>query len=332
MTATDGPEGAAPAKGWWGRLRAAAGAGVAWLDEAQQRHPVTAVPVAVVVKASEDGAGRLAGQVSHAAFLAVFPMLLILLTALEVFLAGNVALQHDITDAVLRQFPVLGQDLQRNVKGLSGGSGAALGLLLLWLLYGATRLSRNAQVMMATVWEVPKEALPTLARWLPRAVGFLLVLGLGFLVGGAVAGVGAFGGLGPASAWVGLAATLAVNTAMFWAGFAILVDVPDPRRSYWRGALVAAVGWTLLQLAGAQLVNHQLRHVTSLYGSFAIVIVLIWWIAIAATLTVWAAELDVVLVRGLWPRSVRRAPRPTEQPEGDPLSGTARRPGRRSGG
>ena len=322
------------ATGPWARTRAAGADLLDRLDDLQQRHPVLAVPVAVVAKWSDDDASRLAGQIAHAAFLAVFPLLLILLTVLELFLSGHPALQRDITDAVLRQFPVLGQDLERNVHQLTGTGGLALALLVLWLLYGATRMSRNAQAMMAVVWGVPRERVPGLLRSFPRGVAFLVVLGLGFLAGGTVAGIGAFGGLGPASAWVGAACTLAVNTAMFWAGFAVLLADPDADRSYWRGALVAAAGWTLLQLAGAQLVNHELRHLTTLYGTFAITIVLIWWIAIGVSITVWAAELDVVLVRRQWPRSLRRTARdaPEGRAAGGPVSGSARRPGRPTGG
>ena len=290
----------------WGRVAAWFTGLVDRLDAAQQRHRVTAVPVAVAVKYAEDSGGRLTGLLAHTAFLAVFPMLLMLLTGLELFLSGEVGLQHDITAAVLRQFPVLGADLQRNIKGLSGGNVAALAFLLLWLLYGATRLSRNAQIMMATVWDVPRSALPNFVRWLPRAIGFLVIIGLGFIAGGTVAGIGAFGGMGPASAWVGVAATFVVNAAMVWCAFVVIVAVPDSDRSYWRGAVVAAAGWTLLQVGGAQLVSHQLRHFTTLYGAFAIIIVLIWWLTIGAAIAVWSAELDVVLVRHEWPRSFRR--------------------------
>ncbi len=290
----------------WGRLTAWLTGQVDRLDAAQQRHRVTAVPVAVAVKYADDSGSRLTGLIAHTAFLAVFPMLLMLLTGLELFLSGEVGLQHDITAAVLRQFPVLGTDLQKNIKGLSGGNVAALAFLLLWLLYGATRLSRNAQIMMATVWDVPRSALPNFFRWLPRAIGFLVIIGLGFIAGGTVAGIGAFGGMGPASAWVGIGATFVVNAAMFWSAFVVIVAIPDSDRSYWRGAVVAAAGWTLLQVGGAQLVSHELRHFTTLYGAFAIIIVLIWWLTIGAAITVWSAELDIVLVRHQWPRSFRR--------------------------
>lgn len=287
---------------WWDSV-------VDRIDGFQQRRPVTAVPTAVAVKYVDDGAGRLTTEVAHTAFLAVFPLLLILLTVLEIVLAGHPAWQRDITDAVLHQFPVLGTDLTGNIKGLSRGNALALVVLLVWLFFGATRMSRNAQTMMAVVWGVPRDDRPGFFGGLRRSARFLAVIGGGFLVGGFLAGAGVFGDLGPASPWIGFVALVVVNTLTFWMGYAVLIPLPDSRRAHLPGALVAAVGWSALQQAGAQLVNHQLRHFTTLYGAFAVVIVLIWWIAIGVTMVVWSAELNVVLARTLWPRSLRRRQR-----------------------
>ncbi len=216
------------------------------VDTVQQRRPVTAVPSAVARKYADDQAGRLASQISHAGFLAVFPMLLVLLTVVGIFLDGHRALQEDIVDSALRQFPVLGPDLRNNIHQLATANTAALVIGLLWLLYGSTRLSRNAQVMMAVVWGIDRDDLPDFWHWIPRAAGFLAVLGAGFLAGGTLAGLGAFGRLGGASAWVGLLLTLIVNVLMYWAAFTILVELPPADSSVWPGAVVGGTGWTLL--------------------------------------------------------------------------------------
>jgi YihY family inner membrane protein len=279
---------------------------VSRLDAFQQRHRATAVVVATASKFAEDRAGRLSDLLAYSAFLAVFPLLLVLLTLVEVFLYGHPAAQKDVVDAALRQFPDVGDELRHNITGLSGHNTVLLVVLLVWLVYGCLRLSRSAQVMMATVWAIPHDQLPRFGRWLPRAVGFLVVLGVGFIAGGALAGVGSFGGLGAASSLVGFTGALVVNIAMFWAGFAILVSPPEGARAYWRGAVVAAVGWTVLQFVDAQLVTHELRHYRTLYGTFATVIVLLWWIGLGTVLTTFAAELDSVVGRHLWPRPIRR--------------------------
>jgi YihY family inner membrane protein len=288
------------------------------LDGFQQRHGFTAVPCAIFRKYSDDRAGRLAGQISHAAFLAVFPMVLVLLTLVGVFLDGHTAVQDDIINSALRQFPVLGSDLRNNVHQLSTANTLALVIGLVWLLYGSMRLSRSAQVMMAVVWDIDRDELPNFWRWLPRAAGFLVVLGVGFLAGGALVGLGAFGRFGSFSAWIGLVLSLVVNVLMYWGAFVVLVRIPRKERAVWPGAVIGGVGWTVLQFAGAQLVNHQLRHLSNLYGTFATILGLIWWIALGSMITVFAAEANVVLTRRLWPRSIRRTrtPRPDPDPTG----------------
>jgi YihY family inner membrane protein len=275
------------------------------LDAFQQRHRATAVVGGTAVKYRDDRAGLLANLLAYAAFLAVFPLVLVLLTLVEVLLFGHPTVQKEVVDAALRQFPDVGEELRSNITGLSGRNSVLLVVLVLWLVYGCLRLSRSAQVLMATVWSVPRSHLPRFDRWLVRAVGFLLVLGVGFVAGGALAGIGSFGGLGRASALVGFLGSLVVNIAMFWAGFALIVSVPGPRRSLWLGAVVAGVGWTVLQFLDAQLVTHELRHYRTLYGAFATFIVLLWWIGLGTVLTAFAAELDVVVERHLWPRSFR---------------------------
>ena len=47
-------------------------------------------------------------------------------------------------------FPQIGEELRHNITGLSGRNTVLLIVLVVWLLYGCLRLSRSAQVMMAT--------------------------------------------------------------------------------------------------------------------------------------------------------------------------------------
>ena len=313
----------------WGGLTGGVTAVADRVDGWQQRRPATAVPGAVVRKYSDDRAGQLAGQISHAAFLAVFPMVLVLLTLVGVFLDGHPALQDEIINSALRQFPVLGSDLRRNVHTLSTSNVVVLVVATAWLFYGAMKLSRASQVMMAAVWDIGRDELPDFWHWIPRAVGFLVVLGLGFVAGGSLAGLGAFGRLGGFSSWIGFVLSLAVNVLMYWCAFAIVVRIPRQQRAVWPGAVIGGVGWTVLQFGGALLVNHQVRHLSTLYGTFATVLGLIWWIALGAMITVYAAEANVVLTRHLWPRSIRRprrVPRVDDQDSGDHPSAPSDRP------
>lgn len=85
-----------------------------------------------------------------------------------------------------------------------------------------------------------------------------------------------------------------------------MIRIPRGERTVWPGAVLGGVGWTLVQFAGVQLVRHQLQHLSNLYGTFATVLGLIWWIALGAVISVFAAEFNAVLNRHLWPRQLRR--------------------------
>jgi uncharacterized BrkB/YihY/UPF0761 family membrane protein len=74
------------------------------------------------------------------------------------------------------------------------------------------------------------------------------------------------------------------------------------------GAVLAGVGWTVLQYAGTLLVGHTLRHASQVYGYFGSILGLISFLYLAAELTVYAAEVNVVRMRHLYPRSIAPPP------------------------
>src|SRR5205823_3580660 len=77
-----------------------------------------------------------------------------------------------------------------------------------------------------------------------------------------------------------------------------------PSRCLSIGVVLASVLWELLQVAGGIYVNHVIRHASNTYGLFATVIGLLAWLHLGAQATLYAAEINVVLARKLWPRSL----------------------------
>ena len=73
------------------------------------------------------------------------------------------------------------------------------------------------------------------------------------------------------------------------------------------------VAWLALLAAGGYLVGHNLKHASEVYGFFAVVLGLLCWLYLGAQLTLYAAEVNVVRARRLWPRSrcSPRSPNPT---------------------
>ena len=81
------------------------------------------------------------------------------------------------------------------------------------------------------------------------------------------------------------------------------------------GAIVGAVGWTLLQYLGGVLVEHSLRNTSKEYGAFALVLGLIGFLYLAAQVTLYASEINVVRARHLWPRGLVQPPLTTADKE-----------------
>ena len=54
--------------------------------------------------------------------------------------------------------------------------------------------------------------------------------------------------------------------------------------------------------------DHELRNISQVYGFFAIVLGILWWIYLAAQIVIYSAEINVVRTMRLWPRSLVQPP------------------------
>jgi YihY family inner membrane protein len=277
-------------------------------DAFQQRHPALALPLAVAKKFGDDRGSNLAALIAYRAFFSLFPLLLLMTTVLGYLLADDPSLRRSVVDSTLSQFPVIGEQLE--VSSLQG-SGAALAVGIagtLWAGFGVVLAGEEA---IDKAWEVPDTGRPGVLASRLRALGLLVALGGAMIVSTVASGI-AGGGAGPLGAIAGLLVSVALNLAVFVAVFHLLGSVEKPVRASLPGAVLAAVCWTALQLVGGWFVSHEIRNATPVYGTFALVIGLLAWIQLGAMLTVFAAELNVVWARKLWPRSIAVSPTPSE--------------------
>src|ERR1700688_2611975 len=78
-------------------------------DAFQQGHSSTAFVIGVVKKYVEDRGPSLAALLAYYGVLSVFPLLLVLFTALGLLFTNDAALQHRVIHSALSQFPVVGK-------------------------------------------------------------------------------------------------------------------------------------------------------------------------------------------------------------------------------
>jgi len=276
------------------------------LDAVQRRHKWLAFLFAVVKKFGEDDAGSKAALIAYYGFFSLFPLLLVFTTVLGFVLSGHTALQDKILHSALRQFPIIGNQIGTSSQSLKGnGVALAIGLVgTLWAGMGVTQAGENA---MNAVWNVPARKLPNALFSRLRGLVFLVIFGIGVLATTFLAGFGASGA--NVAAKIGAIAVGAlINFAMFLVAFRVLTAQKLSWRDVLPGAVVATVLWEVLQGVGGWYVARSLKGASQVYGFFAIVIGLLGWLYLGAQMTLLAAEINVVLKRRLWPRSLVQPP------------------------
>jgi YihY family inner membrane protein len=279
------------------------------IDSTQQRFTPMAFVFGVIKKYGDDNGGVLASNLAYSAFVSLFPLLLILLTILGQIAAHDPRFRESaVKNAVANQIPLLGQTLTSNVNTLQRSSTVGLIVGLLVLIYGVTGLAQAGLFTMAQVWNLPGPARPGYVQRLGRAMLFLCLLGGGVIVTTGLASLTTY--LQHKSSWFHIliyVVTGVFSAGMYLGAFRALTPKGVPIRSLLPGAVTGGILWTVLQVLGAWLV-HRFLHSNSAYGVFAAVLGLLAWIYLAIEITVYSAEINVVLARRLWPRSIVQPP------------------------
>jgi YihY family inner membrane protein len=270
-------------------------------DDMQQRSRWLSLPCAVLKKFGDDGAGHLAALVAYYAFFSLFPLLLVFTTILGFVLRDNPNAQRAVEDSVLHQLPIIGHQIQLHSLR---GSVIALIIGLATSLVAGLGVTGAAQRALDTVWAIPYKDRPNFVQSRGRGLGLLTSLGLLFIISSFVSGVvsGGFGGVGDLI--VGYIIALLVNLALFYAAFRLMTAKVIPSRDLRIGTIVAAIAWTILQALGGYYIGHVLKNQSDAGKTFGLVIALLVWLHLGAQLMLYSAEINVVVTRRLWPRSL----------------------------
>ena len=278
-------------------------------DSSQRRHAWLAVPVATWKKFSDDQAGNLAALIAYYAFASIFPLLLVLVTILDLVVRNDPSLREHLLNSALSQYPVVGPQLEGSVKHGLNQTGLALVIGVLLTLYAGLGVASALQNALNTAWAVPQFRRPRFPWSKLRSLGVIMVLGPGQIITISLSSIaGGTGHLGGAvSRTVAILVALLLNAGLFWLGFRIATAPEVRTRDLRLGAILAAVAWQILQSVGGYFVGHQLRTHSS-YGVFAVVLGLLAWFYLEAQIALFVVELDVVRARKLWPRAIAPPP------------------------
>ncbi len=250
-------------------------------------------------KVGDDNANLWVVSLAWYGFLAIFPLLLIVVTVFGYI--GAASLGNGIV-STLRRFPIIGADLQ---VGSGGHSlhGSPLGLIvgIAGLFYGAQGVTQTAEQTMSTVWNVPKVERPDFLPRLGRSVAGLLVIGAAALINALASGYATSNGQSWAIRIPVVAALVLLNVGAYLLAFRVLT--PKVRlKALLPGSILGGVVFTALITAGTGLIQNVVSDKSNTYGAFGTVIGIVAFLGILAKVSIYAAELNPVVQRRLYPR------------------------------
>jgi YihY family inner membrane protein len=280
---------------------------MAWLeafDRWQQRRPAVAFFLSVIRKYQDDEASLRAALLAYFGFLSLFPLLLVLTTVFGILLHSGKYVTSQILRSAVAYFPLVGNDLQRNIHTL-GSTGLALFIGIALTLFGARGVADVLRSSLDHIWLVPFNKRSKMPGALVRSIAMLVVGGLGLAVTPVAFGyILAFA----PNRVVGVVSGLLTAGVLYWVLVFIIkvgTSTPQPLKRIWVGTLVAVISLGTLQSAGGYVMAVTLHHLDSLYGTFALVLGLMFWLYLQAQLLLFAFEVDSVRAFKLSPRSLQ---------------------------
>ncbi len=274
------------------------------IDTYQRRHKIVGFPFAVIKKYGDDQAGHQAALLTYYGFLSIFPLLLVLTTIVKVLIRNNAELRTKIIENVTNYFPVVGNELQKNVHTF-GSTGWILVIGTLLTLFGARGVADTLRNGINHVWQIPYAQRSGFPHGILKSFAIIFVGSIGLLLAPVVSGYAInVGGRGWLMSAVALSITLAILYLMFLVLVRIALPTKVPLGHLRPAAIISTLGLATLQIAGGYVIKHQLSHLDSLYGTFAVVLGLLFWLYLQAQIFFYAIETASVRALGLWPRAI----------------------------
>lgn len=280
---------------------------MAHVDAWQQGHHAAGFVVAVIKKYSDDQAGQRAALLTYYGFLSLFPLLLVATSVVDFIVQRNVQLQTRLLGDITSYFPVVGHQLQQNVHK-THKTGIALVIGVLFTLYGARGIADAARGTLDIAWGTPRMRRAGFPEGLLKSIALLLGTGLGLAV---TTGLASYATAALRHSFLFRLVPIAINAILLYliAMYVFLVGASKrrAREDLRLGAIVLVAGLLVLQTAGGYLITHELRRTTGMYGQFALVLAIVFWLYLLSQLFAYAIEVNVVHTHKLWPRSLDSA-------------------------
>jgi YihY family inner membrane protein len=276
------------------------------VDAVQRRHRVLGFPIAVFKRYGEDNGGWAGALIAYYGFFSLFPLLVVFVTVATWVLGDRPDLLQTVLEALWSRVP-FAADLQTNVEeevSTLRTNGWATVVSVLVLLWGSLGVARVIQDAVNRLWGVARFSRPGFLPKIARSLAIIALLGVGLIATAVVAGVTVTNQFPVVGLALVAVLNIAVGTAVTLAVYRLGIAQPVRYADLVPGAVVMAVGLYGLTLVASVYVKHVVARTAGIYGPFATTIGLLAYVSLLVQVFVYATEVNVVLARRLWPRSI----------------------------
>lgn len=272
------------------------------IDRFQQKHAFFGFPYAVIKKFGDDSGGYQAALITYYGFLSLFPLILVAVMVLQLLFQNDATLRAEVVQQITDFVPIVGNQLQENIHTTKTGVGLVVAIII--TLYGARGGADALRFALDNMWQIPHHRRAGFPKNLIRSFGVIGTTALGLVASVAVSSFTTV--LGHAT-WVKILVNVLgafVLTIVLTLAFRIATSRNIDTKDMIAGSIFGGVLIQLLLTFGSILIKHQLKGLDSLYGTFAVVLGLLFWIYLLAQVVVYSIEIDTVRSLQLWPRSI----------------------------
>jgi len=233
------------------------------------------------------GGGPLASSIALAAFVSLFPLLLVIIAVIGFISSGDSGFATSLIGDLGLQGRAA-ETVQDAITTAEGSRRAASIIGLVGLLSSGLGVVGSLQNAMNAAWQVKGRGL------VDRLVALRWLLGAGVMFLATAA-------LGPVLRWapgpvkpLTVVLGLGVTTLLFLWTYHSLGNNHVGWRVHLPGALLVAVGFEILKVVGSVLVPRAVASSSALYGSLGVVFAVLAWLLLYGRLIVYGAVLNVV--------------------------------------
>lgn len=239
--------------------------------------------------------GRNASLLAYMGMLTIFPLLLGATTILGFVLQDRPKLRRSIVDSALSKIPVVGAQIEADAGNITG-NWWALVIGLGGALWGSMRAFLAFQTALDDIWEVTSGRGNYLVQRLRAMIG-IGIFGSAQIVSVVIAAFVGQAGLPRTGQFLLTFGGLAWNVAALAFMYRYLTVKHMSWRVIWPGTVFSGVLYTVLQMAGTNIMANKFKNAQEVYGAFGGLLALAGWISLHGLIALVGAELNAALVR-----------------------------------